>query len=80
MKNFKYYNGYRDYSMITTIQISEETKRLIATFGTKDETYEKIIKRIYQLAVKEQLREFLLSSENTISLAEAQKRHAQKWL
>ncbi len=65
--------------MITTIQLSEETKSLIATFGTKEDTYESIIRRMYKLAVKEQLREFLLSSENTISLAEARKRHAERW-
>jgi len=57
--------------MATTIQISKETKNLISTFGTKEDTYEDIIKRIYSLAVKEQLREFLMSSENTINLAEA---------
>lgn len=65
--------------MVTTIQLSEETKSLIATFGTKEDTYESIIRRMYKLAVKEQLREFLLSSENTISLAEARKRHAERW-
>ena len=65
--------------MATTIQLNEETKALIGTFGTKEDTYEDIIKRMYRLAVKEQLRELLLSSENTISLDEARKRHAKKW-
>ena len=54
--------------MPTTIQVSEATKRLIGTFGTKEDTYETILVRMYDLAVKEQLREFLLSSENTITL------------
>ena len=49
-----------------TIQLSEETKTMISSFGTKEDTYEDILKRMYQLAVKEQLREFLLSSEDTI--------------
>jgi hypothetical protein len=65
--------------MNTTIQISKETKELIGTFGTKEETYEDIIKRIYSLAVKEQLREFLMSSENTLTLAEARKKLSKKW-
>ncbi len=65
--------------MATTIQPSEETKTLIGTFGTKEDTYEDIIKRIYRLAMKEQLRELLLSSENAISLDAARKRHAEKW-
>ena len=68
---FIYYSGYISYRMISTIQISKETKILIGTFGTKEDTYEDIIKRMYKLAVKEQLREFLMSSENTISLEEA---------
>ena len=57
--------------MISTIQLSKETKNLISTFGTKEDTYEDIIKRMYNMAVKEQLREFLMSSENTVSLKEA---------
>ena len=65
--------------MPTTIQISTETKSLISTFGTKEDTYEDIIKRMYDLAVKEQLREFLLSSENTISIGEARKELNKKW-
>jgi hypothetical protein len=52
--------------MNTTIQISTETKKLIGTFGRKEDSYEDILKRMYKLAVKEQLREFLMSSENSI--------------
>tara|TARA_Y100000310_G_C20497992_1_gene722514 strand:+ start:465 stop:668 length:204 start_codon:yes stop_codon:yes gene_type:complete len=65
--------------MPSTIQISKETKSLISTFGTKEDTYEEIIKKMYKLAIKEQLKEFLLSSENTISLEEAKKRHKKRW-
>jgi len=59
--------------MNSTIQISKETKALIGTFGTKEDTYEDIIKRLYALAVKEQLREFLMSSKNTLTIEEARK-------
>ncbi|MBU0459411.1 MAG: hypothetical protein KJ597_06895 [Nanoarchaeota archaeon] len=65
--------------MTTTIQISKETKNLIGTFGTKEDTYEDIIKRMYGLAVKEQLREFLMSSDNSIPIDEAIKRAKKKW-
>ena len=65
--------------MATTIQVSEETKSLIGTFGTKEDTYEDIIKRMYQLAVKEQLREFLLSSENAVPIDEAIARAKKRW-
>lgn len=59
--------------MSSTIQISNETKKLISTFGSKEDTYEDIIKRMYDLAVKEQLREFLMSSEGTVTLEEARR-------
>jgi len=57
--------------MNSTIQISKETKELISSFGSRDETYEDIIKRLYHLAVKEQLRDFLYSSENSVTIHQA---------
>ena len=65
--------------MVTTVQLSKSTKDLLSSFGTKEDTYEDIIKRMYKLAVKEQLREFLMSSDNTMTLEEARKRHAERW-
>ena len=59
--------------MNTTIQLSQETKKLIGTFGNKEDTYEEIIKRMYDLAVKDQLRELLLSSENAMTLDQARR-------
>lgn len=64
---------------ITTIQLSEETKKKISTFGSKGESYDEILRRLYDMAVKTQLREFLMSSRNTISLDEARKRIEKKW-
>ena len=64
---------------ITTIQLSKETKERISSFGVKGESYDNIIRRIYSLAVKEQLKEFLLSSGNTLSLEEARKELNKKW-
>lgn len=65
--------------MPSTIQLTQETKHLISSFGTKEDSYEEIIKRMYKLALKEQLREFLLSSENTIPIDEAIARARKKW-
>ena len=59
--------------MPTTIQISPETKHLISTFGGKEDTYEDIIKTMYALAVRQQLRELLMSSKDTLSVDEARK-------
>lgn len=64
---------------ITTIQLSRETKDKLSSFGTKGESYDDILRRVYSLAVKEQLRQFLLSSEGTISIEEARKELNKKW-
>lgn len=63
----------------TTIQLSKKTRDKISSFGGKGESYEEIISRIYSIAVKEQLREFLLSSKDTISIEEARKEVNKKW-
>ena len=63
----------------TTIQISKETKEKLDSFGNKGDTYEVILSRIYNLAVKEQLREFLLSDKGFVPIEEALKRAKAKW-
>ncbi|MFH1607660.1 MAG: hypothetical protein ABIA78_00855 [archaeon] len=65
--------------MTSTIQLSPETKNMISSFGMRGETFETIIKRIYALAVKDQLRELLMSSENCIPIEEAIKEAERKW-
>jgi hypothetical protein len=65
--------------MKSTIQISSETKKLISSFGTKEETYEDIIKRIYNLAVKEQLRQFLMPSDRYSPIDEAITEAEKRW-
>jgi len=64
---------------ITTIQLSKETKEKISSFGIKGESYDAILKRIYSFAVKDQLRNFLMSSEGFISIADARKELNKKW-
>lgn len=63
----------------TTIQLSQETKEKIASFGLKGESYEDILKRIYDAAVKLQLKEFLMSEEGFIPIEEAIKEAEKKW-
>ena len=63
----------------TTIQISKEIKDKISSFGVKGESYEDILKRIYSIAVKEQLREFLMSDEGFVAIEEAIKEADKKW-
>ena len=64
---------------ITTIQLSDEMKKKIAAFGTKEETYEQILERIYNLAFRENLNRFMMSSEGFIPIEEARKRLDKKW-
>ena len=40
---------------------------------------EDIIKKMYSMAVKEQLRQFLMSSEKTLTIDEARARLSKKW-
>jgi len=63
----------------TTIQLSKLTRDKIASFGMKGESYEEIINRIYSLAVKEQLRQFLMSEEGFVPIEEAIKEAKKKW-
>jgi hypothetical protein len=65
--------------MPTTIQISQETKKMIGSFGSKEDTYEDIIKRMYDMAVKEQLREFMFSSDGFIPIEDAIKEADRLW-
>ena len=64
---------------ITTIQLSKETRDKICSFGVKGESYDEILKRIYSLAVKEQLRNFLMSDEGFIPIEDAIKEADKKW-
>jgi len=65
---------------ISTIQLSKETKKKISSFGVKGESYDDILKRIYSMAVKEQLRTFLMEDdEKFVSIEEARKELNKKW-
>ena len=64
---------------ITTIQLSKETKDKLSSFGIKGESYDEILKRIYSLAVKAQLKEFLMSDEGFVPIEDAIKEADEKW-
>ena len=64
----------------TTIQLSKELKDKISSFGLKGESYDDILRRVYNLAVKEQLRQFLMADEsNYITLEEFKKEIDKEW-
>ena len=64
---------------ITTIQLSNETKRKLSSFGVKGESYDNILQRIYNMAVKTQFRELLMNSEDTIPIEEAILEAKKRW-
>jgi predicted CopG family antitoxin len=63
----------------TTIQISHEMKEKLASFGSKNETFETILQRVYSLAVKEQFRDFVMNAKGFIPIDEAIKEAEKKW-
>jgi hypothetical protein len=65
--------------MASTIRVSNVVKEKIASFGLKGESYDQIISRIYDLAVKEHMRQVLMSSEKYISLDQFEKEVNKKW-
>ena len=64
-------------TIMSTIQVGEETKEKLRSFGNKGETYEQIINKLYDIAVKEQLRAFL--TEDAVPIDEAIARARAKW-
>ena len=64
---------------ITTIQLTKEMRDKISSFGIKGESYDIILRRVYSLAVKEQLRQFLMSDEGFIPIEEAIKEADKRW-
>ena len=64
---------------ITTIQLNKETKEKINSFGIKGESYDTILRRIYDLAVKAHLRDFLLDTKGYVTIEEAIKEADKKW-
>jgi predicted CopG family antitoxin len=75
---YNVYNVYNVY-MTSTIRLSHEVKEKISTFGLKGESSEEIINRLYDLAVKERVREFLMPSSKYVSLEEFRKEVEKKW-
>ena len=63
----------------TTIAIRKDLRDRISTFGKKGESYSDILERIYEAAVKTQIRELLMDESNTVSAKEALERAKKRW-
>jgi hypothetical protein len=63
---------------VSTIQVDQETKAKLQSFGKKGETYQDIINRLYTIAVREQLRQYV-SETPTVPIDDAISRAKKKW-
>ena len=63
----------------TTISISKEVRDKIQEFGNKGETYSDILLKLYNAAIKTQLRDLLMDETDTISAKEALKNAKKRW-
>ncbi len=66
--------------MSTTISISEDTRNKIREFGTKGDTYDDILKKLYESAKQRQLQDLLMNEEGCIPIEDALARAQKRWL
>ncbi len=60
--------------MTTTISISEDLKEKIRNLGRAGDSYEDVIRRMYELTSKHLLLTYLYDESDTLSIDEAKKR------
>ena len=65
--------------MNTTISISDDVKKDIIEFGSKNETYDQILKRILKSFKERQLQELLMDDTDCIPIKEALARAKNRW-
>ena len=65
-------------TIMSTIQVGEETKEKLRSFGSKGETYEQIINKLYDIAVDQQLKTFL-TEKDAVPIDEAIARAKATW-
>lgn len=59
--------------MATTISVSKETKELLKNLGRTGDSYEDVIKRMYESTKKQLLINYLYDEEGCYSIDEARK-------
>ena len=65
--------------MASTISISNEMKDNLKNLGRAGESYEDVIKRMYELTKKQILLHYLYDDKECISIDEAIKEAKEKW-
>lgn len=65
--------------MATTISVSEEMKEKLRTFGKSGESYDDILRRMYEATKKNMLLQFLYDDSDSISIDEAIAESRKRW-
>lgn len=65
--------------MNTTISISTEIRDKIKEFGSKGETYTKILEKLYKSAVERQVHDILMDDKDSISIDKAIEISKKRW-
>jgi predicted CopG family antitoxin len=66
-------------SMVSTISLSEETKRKIRRLGQAGESYEDVIKRMYEVTKSQILLHYLYDTSDSVSIDEAIAEARKRW-
>lgn len=67
------------YSMATTISLSQETKDKLKNLGRAGDSYEDVIKKMYDITKKHLLHEWLYDETDTVTAKEALAEAKRKW-
>jgi predicted CopG family antitoxin len=67
------------YPMATTISISEEMKEKLKNLGRAGDSYEDVIKRMYDITSKSMLLAYLYDESDSVSIDEAIAEARKKW-
>lgn len=65
--------------MATTISISEDLKEKLKNLGRAGDTYEDVIRKMYDISRKQILLTYLYDTSNSVSIDEAIKESEEKW-
>jgi predicted CopG family antitoxin len=70
---------YLTYSMATTISISKELKENLKNLGRAGDSYEDVIRRMYEMTKKNLLLTYLYDASDSIDINDAIAEAKKKW-
>ena len=80
MKTENYINSMESMeSMVTTISLSEEMRDKLKNLGRTGESYDEVLRRMYEIVRKNMIRAYLYDTTDCITAEEALKEAKKKW-